>query len=489
MEKSIFAQCLKDTGIAELLTGLIGEDASLQTQARMYEEFEKSAQASRDGDQEFNARIAEARLLTGNVFDPAKTGYYSECYKKLFGLQRVLRSYSRLIDSGEKKLWLLQVARTLLEACDTVAAKDFDYVPETTALELRAMNDFPQKHSRTLAEIRKKLSYIRAELGSLPLIKLRFNVDGDSASGCTLEMTGKASGTSGIAHSSSLELPAELAGRLEYFRPELFSSIEEFCGQRENEVIGLSTEFSDFSQTLGYLLNLEKLYGLLRRNNFPLCHPRPSRRTTDLINVCHVTELLLRKNNLNRQIVTNNLTLHRKDMMTLISGPVGSGKTSYLKAVAIANLFFMIGMPVAAAMGSMVPVNGIYICPKGYDPEIIPENGDLDGSIVLILWPDSKETSREELDQVVAKLTELSNKGAHGIIAVRAFSGHGNNDTISDIVPDNVPLMDPIIGRDGKCTYRFKTVHRGDDSKATDIISRYGLDKSDLLLRFRSRNR
>ena len=31
-----------------------------------------------------------------------------------------------------------------------------------------------------------------------------------------------------------------------------------------------------------------------------------------------------------------------------------------------------------------------------------------------------------------------------------------------------------------------KTVHRGDDSRATDIISRYGLDKSDLLLRFRT---
>ena len=489
MEKSIFVQCLKDTGIAELLTGLIGEDASLQTQSRMYEEFEKSAQASRDGDQEFNTRIAEARLLTGNVFDPAKTGYYSECYKKLFGLQRVLRSYSRLNEGSEKKIWLLQVSRTLLEACDTVTAKDFDYVPETTALELRAMNDFPQKHSRTLAEIRKKLSYIRSELGSLPLIKLRFNVAGDKAYGCSLEMTGKASGTSGLVHSSSLELPEELAGRLEYFRPELFASIDEFCEQRELEIIDLSNEFAGFSQTLGYLLNLEKLYGLLRRNNFPLCHPRPSRRTTDLINLCDVSGLLLRRNNLNRQIVPNNLTLHRKDMMTLISGPVGSGKTSYLRAVAIANLFFMIGMPVAAAMGSMVPVNGIYICPRGYDPEIIPEGSGLDNTLVLILWPDSKETSREDLDQVVAKLAELSGKGANGIIAVRAFSGHGNSGTISEIVPDNVPLMDPVSGRDGKCTYRFKTVHRGDDSRATDIISRYGLDKSDLLLRFRSRNR
>ncbi|MBP5631831.1 MAG: hypothetical protein J6Y21_03615, partial [Clostridia bacterium] len=111
----------------------------------------------------------------------------------------------------------------------------------------------------------------------------------------------------------------------------------------------------------------------------------------------------------------------------------------------------------------------------------------LHDSLLLVLWPDSEESSIKELNDCVAKLQEFSAKGANGICAVRTFNNNrGNAGTISNIIPENVPLLDAIAGRDGKRTFRFKTVHRGDDSRATDIISRYGLDKSDLLLRFRT---
>ena len=187
-----------------------------------------------------------------------------------------------------------------------------------------------------------------------------------------------------------------------------------------------------------------------------------------------------------RTMVMNNLTLHRKDYMSLMAGQIGTGKTSFLRAIAIAHVFFMLGMPVPAAMGSMMPVSGIYLCSHGYDPELLPPDNELRDSLLLVLWPDSEESSMKELNDCVDKLVEFSARGAHGICAVRTFSTRGVAGTVSEIVPENVPLLDAVTGRDGKRTFRFKTVHRGDDSRATDIITRYGLDKSDLLLRFRT---
>ena len=72
----------------------------------------------------------------------------------------------------------------------------------------------------------------------------------------------------------------------------------------------------------------------------------------------------------------------------------------------------------------------------------------------------------KELNDCVDKLVEFSARGAHGICAVRTFSTRGVAGTVSEIVPENVPLLDAVTGRDGKRTFRFKTVHRGDDSRA-----------------------
>ncbi len=485
MKKELFLKCLDDTGLRMLLTDCVGEEAANQTADQMYLEFEESALASRSGDAEFNSRIGEARLLVAGVADPERVDYYNSCFKKLFSLQRRLKAYSRLAGAQEKKLALLTIARELVDACRTVADAPFEKNPETTASELRALSDFPQRYSKELAEIEKKMSYIRRELNSLPLMKLHFSLSDGAVRDCELELTGKMPRRDDTVHSGVAELPETLSAQLKTLRPELFSSISDFCEKQENMLLTLSSGLSAFSTHLEYLLHLSKLQTLLRKNNIPLCHPRPSRRTTDLINLCDISLLLLRRNNLNRTMVMNNITLHRKDSMSLMAGQIGTGKTSFLKAVAIAHVLFMIGMPVPAAMGSMMPVSGIYICSHGYDPELLPPENELRDSLLLVLWPDSEESSIRELSDCVDKLKEFSSKGAHGICAVRTFSNRGIHGTVSEIIPDDVPLLDAITGRDGKRTFRFKTVHRGDDSRAGDVISRYGLDKSDLLMRFR----
>jgi hypothetical protein len=486
MKKELFMNCIRDTGLLPLMTECLGEVAAGQTAAQMYLEFEESAAASRSGDAEFNARLGEARLLIAGVSDPDNYEYYNDVFKKLFWLGRTLKAYPKLSGTQEKTLGLLQIAKELLDACDTVAARKFDNNPDTIAAELRALHEFPQRYSKELAEIHKRMTYIRRELSSLPLIKLRFSRTGGKIYGCELELTGKVPAHKQGAHSGVAELPDALSDELKALRPELFSSIAAFCEKQENALLTLASSISAFSGHLEYLLDLARLQNMLKKNNVPLCSPRPSRRTTDLINLCDISLLLLRRDNLGRTMVMNNLTLHRKDYMSLMAGQIGTGKTSFLRAIAIAHVFFMLGMPVPAAMGSMMPVAGVYLCSHGYDPELLPPDNELRDSLLLVLWPDSEQSSMKELNDCVDKLVEFSARGAHGICAVRTFSTRGVSGTVSEIVPENVPLLDAVTGRDGKRTFRFKTVHRGDDSRATDIITRYGLDKSDLLLRFRT---
>ncbi len=486
MKKELFYKCLEDTGLKTLIDDCLGEEEGNQTASQMYLEFEESALASRSGDAEFNTRLSEARLLVSAVCDPELNEYFSEIYKKLHSLGRTLKTCSRRTGSQEKTLSLLQLAKELLDACDCIESKQIDRNPGAVASELRALRDFPQRYAKELADIRARLSYIRRELSALPLIKLHFTFRTGEITDCELELTGKIPQRKAGTHSGVAELPDALSAQLKTLRPELFSSVNTFCEKQENTLLTLSSSVSAFGPHLEYLLSLAKIYGILKKNNIPLCDPRPSRRTTDLINLCDISLLLLRRNNLGRLVVMNNLTLHRKDAMSLMAGPIGSGKTSFLKAIAIAHIFFMIGMPVPAAMGSMMPVSGIYLCSRGYDPELLPPDNELRDSLLLVLWPDSEESNIKELNECVEKLSEFSAKGAHGICAVRTFNNRGSNDTVSDIVPENVPLLDAITSKDGKRTFRFKTVHRGDDSRATDIITRYGLDKSDLLLRFRN---
>ncbi|MBO4325958.1 MAG: hypothetical protein J5950_01655 [Clostridia bacterium] len=487
MEKSLFFKCLDDTDLKTLMNDCLGEDAANQTAAQMYLEFEESAAASRRGDAEFSARLGELRLMISCVSDPERNAFFTDVSRKLYELGRTLRTYSRQSGSQEKTLALLNIAKELLDACDTVSAGQIDRGPGMLATELRALTDFPQRYSKELSEIETTLSYIRRELAALPLIKLRFTLTKGEIRDCRLELTGKIPVRKEGTHSGVAELPPALSDELKALRPELFSSINTFCEKQETTLLTLSSAISAFGPHLDYLLNLAKIFSVLKKNNIPLCNPRPSRRTTDLINLCDISLLLLRRNNLGRTMVMNNLTIHRKDAMSLMAGPIGSGKTSFLKAIAIAHVFFMLGLGVPAAMGSMMPVSGIYLCSHGYDPELLPPDNELRDSLLLVLWPDSEESSIKELNDCVAKLEEFSAKGAHGICAVRTFNNtRGGSGTISNIIPENVPLLDAIAGRDGKRTFRFKTVHRGDDSRATDIITRYGLDKSDLLLRFRT---
>jgi hypothetical protein len=487
MEKNLFLKCLDDTDLKALMIDCLGEEAANQTALQMYLEFEESAQASRQGNAEFNSRLEDARLMISGVSDPEHNDFFTEVFKKLFALGRTLRAYSKQSSAQEKTMALLNIAKELTDACKTISEGDIDRNPGKLASELRALLDFPQRNAKELSEIETKLSYIRRELSSLPLIKLHFTYQKGEIKDCRLEMTGKIPQRKEGTHSGVGELPEALSDELKLLRPELFTSINNFCEKQENSLLTLSSAVSAFGPHLEYLLNLAKIYNLLKKNNIPLCDPRPSRRTTDLINLCDISLLLLRRNNLGRTMVMNNLTIHRKDAMSLMAGPIGSGKTSFLKAIAIAHIFFMIGLPVPAAIGSIMPVSGIYLCSRGYDPELLPPDNELHDSLLLVLWPDSEESSIKELNDCVAKLQEFSAKGANGICAVRTFNNnHGNAGTISNIIPENVPLLDAIAGRDGKRTFRFKTVHRGDDSRATDIISRYGLDKSDLLLRFRT---
>jgi hypothetical protein len=487
MEKKLFLKCLDDTDLKILMNDCLGEEAANQTAAQMYLEFEESAAASRQGDAEFSSRLSDIRLMIACVSDPEKNAFFTDVFRKLYALGRTLRTYSRQSGSQEKTLALLNMAKELLDACETISSGDIDRSPGKLAAELRALLDFPQRYAKELSDIEATLAYIRRELAALPLIKLRFSCTDGQVRDCHLELTGKIPLRKEGTHSGVAELPAALSDELKSLRPELFSSINTFCEKQETSLLTLSSAVSAFSPHLEYLLNLAKIHSLLKKNNIPLCDPRPSRRTTDLINLCDISLLLLRRNNLGRTVVMNNLTLHRKDAMSLMAGPIGSGKTSFLKAIAIAHIFFMIGLSVPAAMGSIMPVSGIYLCSHGYDPELLPPDDELKDSLLLVLWPDSEESSIKELNECVAKLLEFSDKGANGICAVRTFNNsRSNSNTISDIIPENVPLLDAIAGRDGKRTFRFKTVHRGDDSRATDIITRYGLDKSDLLLRFRT---
>ena len=92
MEKNLFLKCLDDTDLKTLMIDCLGEEAANQTALQMYLEFEESAQASRQGNAEFNSRLEDARLMISGVSDPEHNEYFTEVFKKLFALGRTRRS-------------------------------------------------------------------------------------------------------------------------------------------------------------------------------------------------------------------------------------------------------------------------------------------------------------------------------------------------------------------------------------------------------------
>lgn len=480
MEKELFDQCLYDTGLKSFIVGFLGEEAGQATMNRMFTEFNESVKAADEGIEVFSKLLAEKRALIMCVSDPDETDFYSECNKKLYSLQRNLKTYSRLSDAGTKGMGLLQIARDLTESCDLLSGKTGTGIPEG---QLQTLSEFPQIHKAELTEIKRKLSYIQRELSSLPLIRLHFTSTNGDVSDCSLELTGKIPSRNNSSKAGIAQLPNELLAEMQSLRPELFNSIYDFLEEQEERLLELSGELSGNSQLLEYVLNLGKIIAVLRKNNFPLCQARISRKNTDLINACDVALILLRKNNLNRSVIPNNITLQKRDPITLLCGPSGSGKTSFLRTVAICHIFFMLGLPIPAAMGTMSPVRSIRMYMSGPPKEEIPGE-ELDGCLMLILWPEAPGTTDDDPAAVAGLLQEYSEKGARGIIAIRIQTGNPN--VSLNGVPDNVPVLFAISDRDGKRTYKIKSVHRGEDPRASDIIARYGLDKSSLLLRFRT---
>lgn len=489
MEKELLIKCFEDTGLRKLFTESLGQEKGLSTCERIADDFIENAQSA-SMDLDYFAAILEERRSLFSFAAFSNNSFCVKCMDAVTAVSDSLRVFNEAKVSPATEISCIKLGMAIENLCILFRDKDLDRnsIPEGI---MKDYLDFEDNNADILPGMFRRLASLKRILASLPLLKFHITRDGDELTQCSLELTGRMPSEKVQRFETAITLPDSVLKELASLKPEIFNEMTMFYSSYSTALPSLAKTLIDGESTLEYALNIAKILVMLKKNNLPMCNCKISSRTTDLVGACDLSVLLLRKSNLGRPIVPNNVLIRKKSPVILLCGANGSGKTSYLRSIAICYIFFMAGLPVPASMGSMMPISGIYAYFDGMPDAKSFRHMKLEkDALILGLWPDTDDVPGVSADkrwnESKEVIQKLQSAGLHGVIAMRIEKSLTSIPPERiEAEPEDIPLMEALCDHEGKRSFRMKFIHRATDSRATDIISRYGLDKGNLMIRFR----
>lgn len=281
---------------------------------------------------------------------------------------------------------------------------------------------------------------------------------------------------------TSIRLDARMVNALARLHPEAFLAFRDFylrCGTRFDETI-LSYRFE-----LNFYLEALKLMDRLRSAGLPLCWPviTPDKKLS--IHALRDISLLTK----GTEIVPNDVEFTEAEPFFFLTGANGGGKTTYLRAIAIAALLGLSGCPVCAEAAELWPFDNVFThfpqderfeADGRYADELKRTDEILatHGGRSLILLNETYSTTNEELavSSTLALTEKLKDSGSFSL-----YITHQNG-----LEAAGVPFLSVIVDRDdqNRRTYRIARRRLAEGSYAADILRRYGLDRETLQRRF-----
>lgn len=262
----------------------------------------------------------------------------------------------------------------------------------------------------------------------------------------------------------------------EKFAPQLFGGDFDL-----HALLPLSEEIDFYLQTHALVLEL-------RAAGYPMTFPA----LTDAreVRFRELYDLTLHNQGVaGASIVPNDLTLSlgagERENFFLLTGANGGGKTTYLRAAAVACLLFLNGCPVPCRGGSMGHFTKLYThFPTDEDyrdagrfadevrrAEEITENaGDSTLAFLNETFSGTDEAKSEDASRKLA--TALFESGTFGVYVTH----------LHELTGGDVPTLAAVIDENdnNRRTFRIVRMRRTDSSHAADILYRYGLTREQL---------
>lgn len=289
-----------------------------------------------------------------------------------------------------------------------------------------------------------------------------------------------------VTRDTSIRLDARMVNALARLHPEAFLAFKDFY-ERYGEVFDES--ILSYRYELNFYLEAAKLLLRIKNAGLPLCWPRIARQKELIFRGLRDISLLYKNET---DIVPNDADFTEEEPFFFLTGANGGGKTTYLRSLAIATLFFLSGCPVCAEDASLWPVDNVYT----HFPQ--DERFEADGRFAdeqkrmgeilarhggnsLILLNETFSTTNEEL--AVSCTLELAGKLiGSGSFTLYITHQHG-------LESAGAPFLSVIVDEqdENRRTYRIARRSEAAGSFAADILRRYGLDGVTLRQRFLAR--
>ncbi|MDR0286097.1 MAG: hypothetical protein LBI03_00045 [Clostridiales bacterium] len=223
----------------------------------------------------------------------------------------------------------------------------------------------------------------------------------------------------------------------------------------------IKTEFlKDLLPEIFFYTGAARLYNSVTGNGLPMCFPTALPKSKNTMNLHNVYDLSLALKilydlgitNLDNVVVTNDITMNEDfGEIFILTGANQGGKTTYTRAVGMAQLLFQAGLPVPGSGGEISPADNIYTHFPELEKNFIGEGrlGEecnrlstilprLTGSSLLLLNETLSSTSHQECLFISEEIMKyLRTIGARAIYATHLHELAENLDELNSYTPEN----------------------------------------------------
>ncbi len=248
------------------------------------------------------------------------------------------------------------------------------------------------------------------------------------------------------------------------------------------DVLWYAQEIAFAREAAAYIRHLEDM-------GYPLCLPKIAEHRT--IQIRDLRDVSLAKRDMRGADVVPNdahMSEENKTHFHYVTGANGGGKTTYLRALGIAVLFFLTGCPISAADASIWPFTRL--CTHFPSPENFEDTGRFvdemrrADEIRAVAAPDTvalfnetfsgtDEVKSETCSQALAE--DMYHAGAFGLYVTHLHSlTHGEIPTLAAMIDET---------DENRRTYRIRPMGSTDSSFAADILKKYDLTEDGLARR------
>jgi DNA mismatch repair ATPase MutS len=377
------------------------------------------------------------------------------------------------------------------------------------------------RETQEFASLERELPGLRATLSSVRSVTLGVNLAADLSpeSATILELgstpvdgrrallfrlLGGGSGTHGLTplqrgEAGPLGRPNELVRDLRHLLADVVGPVQAAL-ERFSRVSSASV--SQLGSELALLLGTVRLFNRIRSVGLPLCRAHcadPEERSAELIDLYDIA-LALTLSASSEPVVTNEARFDGSGgRVWVLTGPNRGGKTTYTRAVGLAQVLFQVGLYVPASSARISPVDAIHTHFPVRE-ELVPGAGRLDAeaerlsaifhqatahSLILLNEALSGTSALEALDLARGLVRALRLLGARAIYVTHLHELANGVDEINATTPGDGTVGSLLAVR---CTYRVVAGPPTGISFAAEIAEQHGISFAQIAELLRQRH-